>query len=151
VIIQPDNHLYQNGHYYWTPERSLASWTRCFNELTATLSTARYRQVLMLIGIPGSGKSTWAAAHDAPDTIIFDGTFVDSLRRQRVIAAAASHHIPVIAIWLDTDLQTCIQRNQQRPPDRQVPTDSISTMLQRLHTSPPTPEEGFTHIYRLSA
>ncbi|HEV8608153.1 MAG TPA: AAA family ATPase [Tepidisphaeraceae bacterium] len=151
MIIESDQHLYQDGHYYWTPERSVAAWSRCFQQLTRAIASGKYRLVMMLIGIPGSGKSTYAQTHDRPDIIIFDGTFVDSTRRSRVVSAARAHGVPVIAVWLDTDFNTCILRNKQRPPDRQVPVDSMNLMLNRLQSAPPLLEEGFTQIYRISA
>lgn len=151
MIIESDQHLYESGHYYWTPERAVAAWSRCFQQLTRALTSGKYRLLMLLIGIPGSGKSTYAGTHDSPDIIIFDGTFVDATRRSRVTAAARAAGLPAIAVWLDTNFNTCLQRNQQRPPDRQVPLDSMNVMLHRLNSAPPQLEEGFSQIYRISA
>jgi len=151
MIIESDQLLYDNGHYYWTPERAVAAWSRCYQQLTRALATHNHRLLLLLIGLPGSGKSTYAASNDRPDIIIFDGTFVDATRRSRVTAAARAAGLPAIAVWLDTNFNTCLQRNQQRPPDRQVPLDSMNMMLHRLNSTPPQIEEGFSQIYRISA
>jgi predicted kinase len=151
MIIESDQLLYENGQYYWTPQRALAAWSRCYQQLTTALATRKYRLLMLLIGIPGSGKSTYAASQDRSDVIIFDGTFVDAMRRARVTAAAHAVGVPVIAVWLDTDFDTCVKRNQQRPADRRVPLDSMNMMLHRLVNSPPQLQEGFSQIYRISA
>ena len=151
MIIESDQQLYENGRYYWTPQRAVAAWSRCLQQLTPALASGKYRLLMMLIGIPGSGKSTYASANDRADVIIFDGTFVDATRRARVTAAARAAGVPVIAVWLDTNFEKCVERNQQRPADRQVPVDSMNVMLHRLEAAPPQLEEGFTQIYRISA
>ena len=76
---------------------------------------------------------------------------MDATRRSRVTAAARAAGVPVIAVWLDTDFEKCVQRNQQRPADRQVPVESMNVMLHRLNATPPQIEEGFVQIYRISA
>src|SRR2546423_15549141 len=81
MIIESDQQLYENGRYYWTPQRVVAAWSRCLQQLTPALASGKYRLLMMLIGIPGSGKSTYASANDRPDVVIFDGTFVDAKRR----------------------------------------------------------------------
>ena len=151
MIIESDQQLYENGRYYWTPQRAVAAWSRCFGQLTRALAGGKYRLLMLLIGIPGSGKSTYAGTHDRPDIIIFDGTFVDATRRSRVTAAARAAGVPAIAVWLDTKFNTCVQRNQQRTADRRVPLDSMNVMLHRLNSVPPQLEEGFTQIFRISA
>ena len=100
MIIESDQQLYENGRYYWTPQRAVAAWSQCLQQLTPALASGKYRLLMMLIGIPGSGKSTYASANDRPDMIIFDGTFVDATRRSRVTAAARAAGVPVIAVWL---------------------------------------------------
>ena len=151
MIIESDQQLYENGRYYWAPQRAVAAWSRCLQDLTRALASGKYRLLMLLIGIPGSGKSTYANGHDREDVIIFDGTFVDATRRARVTAVARAAGVPVIAVWLDTDFETCVERNQQRPADRRVPVESMNGMLSRLTSSSPQMEEGFEKIYRISA
>ena len=151
MIIEADHHLYQDGQYVWTPQRAVAAWSRCFGQLRGALASCKYRLVLMLIGIPGSGKSTYAREQDRDDIIIFDSTFVDATRRERVVSAARAAKVPITAIWLDTDFSTCLRRNHERPQDRRVPADSMRMMLRRLTSEPPRLDEGFGEIYRISA
>jgi len=151
MIVESDQQLYENGRYYWTPQRAVAAWSQCYGQLKSALASGKYKLLMMLIGIPASGKSTYASANDRADIIIFDGTFVDATRRARVTSAARSAGVPVIAVWLDTNFQKCVERNQQRPVDRRVPVESMNVMLHRLNASPPQIEEGFEKIYRISA
>src|SRR5258706_16068903 len=118
MIIESDQQLYENGRYYWTPQRAVAAWSRCLQQLTPALASGKYRLLMMLIGIPGSGKSTYASANDRPDVIIFDGTFVDATRRARVTAAARAGGVPGIAGGLGTGFEKWGVRNQPRPADR---------------------------------
>src|SRR5258708_26565655 len=98
MIIESDQQLYENGRYYWTPERAVAAWSRCFQQLTRALASGKYRLLMLLIGIPGSAKSTYAGTHDRPDIIIFDGTSVHATRRSRLTAAAPPAGPPATAL-----------------------------------------------------
>jgi predicted kinase len=146
MIIEPDKHYDDNGRYVWTPERGVTAWERSFEELRAALASGTYRRVEALIGIPGCGKSTYARAHDAADVILFDGFFGPRERRQRVLEIAAHFGVPVEAVCLVADWETCVQRNEQRRPDRRVPQETMATMWRMLQESPPSLEEGYAAI-----
>jgi predicted kinase len=146
MIIEPDKYYDDAGRYVWTPERSVDAWERCYQELRAALAGGSYRRVVLLIGIPGSGKSTFARNHDAADVILFDGFFAAAERRRRVLAIAASFGVPVEALWLKVDWETCVHRNDQRRPDRRVPPETMEIMWRMLQETPPTVEEGFAAI-----
>src|SRR5262245_47011501 len=88
MIIEPDELYYEDGRYVWSPERRDAVWDRCFQDFEAALRRPGVRRAVILIGIPGSGKSTWARAHDAADVVVFDGAFNDPDRRHRAVAIA---------------------------------------------------------------
>jgi len=150
MIIESDQQLYENGRYYWTPQRAVAAWSRCFQQLKSALASGKYRLLMLLIGIPGSGKSTYAGTHDRQDVIIFDGTFVDATRGRGDGGCAGGGSAGDRGL-AGYQFQKCVERNQQRPADRQVPVDSMNVMLHRLEAAPPQLEEGFTQIYRISA
>jgi len=115
--------------------------------------------VYILIGVQGSGKSTWARANaerlkavilasdevrneleaegmDATgkgdlvfgiveqrlgqwlaqgQNVIVDATHARRRWREKEIAVARAHGAKVIAVWLDTPLAVCLERNQHKP------------------------------------
>lgn len=151
----------------------------------------------VLIGLPGSGKSTWAstfaqtglslhlistdqirfdlygneaiqgqwlqiwhrvqqqfrqsvsAIHQGHLTgVIYDATNTRRRPRREVIQAAhQAGFTRILAIWIDTPLDQCLDRNQQR--SRQVPTKVIHAMARQLAGAPPHCNEGFDALFRV--
>jgi predicted kinase len=151
MIIEPDKHYLENGRYVWSPQRRDAAWARAFADLEKALATGRIRRVILLLGIPGSGKSTWADAHDGDDVVIFDGFFGYRERRTRALEIGAAAKVPVEVVWLEADWDTCVARNARRPEDRRVPEETMAQMRRLLEEDPPTVAEGFTAVRREGA
>lgn len=150
MIIEPDQHYYENGVYVWTPDRCKTAWEQCYRRLEELLQSGDYRRLILLIGVPGSGKSTWAGRHDTADVILFDGVFAQPVRRKEALAMAARYGVQVEAICLDTDLAECLLRNSRRSPDRKVPEETIRQMHESLHANFPSCAEGFVNIHRVA-
>jgi predicted kinase len=145
-----------------------------------TLSESPPRpRLIVLVGLPGSGKSTWAKqqgvavissdriryllADDERDQNIHGDVFatlryllrrrfllrrpltiVDatnlSLRERRpYIKTAQLYDCQVEAVFFDTPVEVCKERNRSR--ERIVPDEAIDMMAERLRV--PTIEEGF--------
>jgi predicted kinase len=151
MIIEPDQFYYENGVYHWSPERATAAWEKSYALLEQALLAGMIRRVVLLIGLPGSGKSTWSQTADAADTVVFDGFFGYPERRARVLQIARRFGIPVEVVWVTTDLETCIAHNATRPEDRRVPEETIRTMAKQLERCPPVPEEGYARFERIPA
>ena len=136
-------------------------------------------KLIVLAGLPGSGKSTWAArqpfatlSSDATRQLIADDPAIQTihrrvfatlryLARQRLelrrpvtcidatsltrwerrpwIRLAEDLDAEAEAIFFDTPLEVCLDRNRQR--ERVVPEDVVREMARRLE--PPSTEEGF--------
>ena len=109
----------------------------------------RFDQVIMLVGIPGSGKSTYAKAADRESVIVLDSTFVEPERRWQVLQIARQYGVPVMAVWMDTEWDVCVARNAGRPEDRRVPVEVMQGMYQRLFDERPREEEGFGEVRRV--
>ena len=141
----------------------------------------------MLVGLPGSGKSTWAREQKLPvlssDSIrlllsddednqrihrpvfatlrfllrqrltigmpltVVDATNLSPRFRRDWITIAQRHGALVEAVFFDTPLEVCQQRNQMR--HRIVPSDVITAMAGIL--TPPTKSEGFHHVRTIRA
>jgi predicted kinase len=146
MILEPDQFYYDGGRYVWTPERCDATWAECYRLLQETLARRPVRKVVILVGLPGCGKSHYAREQDADDVVLFDGLFVNRGRRAQVAEIARAAGVPVEAVWFQTAWETCVARNGQRPADRQVPADVMERLRQQLAADPPTTAEGFARV-----
>lgn len=84
---------------------------------------------------------------------VFDAT--NTLRCWRRDTLAVAHGLPVqtIGLWLDTPLDVCLTRHEERRRRGQkvtIPNDKIIEMYQRLISDPPSLDEGFATLIRLT-
>jgi predicted kinase len=78
---------------------------------------------------------------------IYDAT--NAVRKQRgeaIALARATGFTHITGLWLDTPLELCLQRNQQR--DRHVPESVILQMQRSLQDAPPSEGDGFDRLVR---
>ncbi|MBD2067526.1 AAA family ATPase [Leptolyngbya sp. FACHB-671] len=81
---------------------------------------------------------------------IFDATnAVRRNRRQVIVAAKVAGFTRITGLWLDTDLETCLERSRNR--DRHVPEDVILRMHRCLMGAIPSVQEGMHDLLRYSA
>jgi predicted kinase len=141
------------------------------------------KRVVVLVGIAGSGKSSWVKdsvlssdeirrlLRDDPTDqtihrIVFrtmrdllrrrlelgmpvtyiDATNLTKRERRPYIKIAASYGCPAEALFFDTPLEVCLERNRSRA--RQVPEEVLRMMAAKLE--PPAMEEGFTSVTVIS-
>src|SRR5688572_27855498 len=113
------------------------------------MEARRFEQVIMMIGIPGSGKSSYARAADRENVVVLDSTFVEPERRWQILQMAKQYNVPVMAVWMDTEWDVCVARNAERAEDRRVPVEVMQGMYQRLFDERPREEEGFGEVRRV--
>lgn len=147
MIVSPDTYLItESGEYVWSPERAKAAWAKSYARLDALLASGQYNKVVLMIGIPASGKTTWLAANEEPDAIYFDATFIGPKSRAPVIEKAKAAGLRVEAVVAATPLAVCLERNRCRPEGRRVPEEAVERMSDVLERNPPRRAEGFDDI-----
>ena len=130
---------------------------------------------MLLIGLPGSGKSTfyaqqYARTHlrlnldmmrtrrreaalgraclDTGQQFVVDNTNVTVEDRARYIAPSREAGFAIAGCWFEPDLEECLLRNRRRAVGR-VPDAAIRSALSRLR--PPSMAEGFDRLVRVIA
>ena len=146
MIVSPDHHLYlPDGTYHWTPDRVKQAWATAGSLFHQALAwPVKPDAVVLLMGVPAAGKSTWLSEHEDERVLYFDATFDLPWKRKPWIASATKAGVPVEIVWLDTPLEVCIERNATRPECRRVPLFVMRAMHAKILSSPPTEAEGAT-------
>lgn len=81
--------------------------------------------------------------------VIVDATNVKRRdRRETIELLREGGAEEIVAYWLDIPLEVALSRNAAR--DRVVPSEVIEGMYRRLALNPPTLEEGFDRIERIT-
>jgi bifunctional polynucleotide phosphatase/kinase len=127
------------------------------------------QQVIIMVGYPGSGKSTVAKSicederfvlvqGDVHKTspkmikaaqpcvkegksVVFDATNSSSKKRSEYIEFAKKHNLKVVCIHLATSLEVSYSRNKLREPEQQVP--KLAYSVYNKHYNEPSEEEGY--------
>lgn len=145
--------------------------------------------IYLMVGIPGSGKSTWAnehkyiynykvfssdnyrkiilgdesnqdkgnlifdtMCHDAAEELTHGNICLDCVNADRKTRNSLIHRFrniehDTVAVFMNTPLETCLQRNLDR--NRHVPEDVIVKFYDKLNI--PTTEDGFSSIIYVDA
>ena len=129
----------------------------------------RSRSVVIMVGFPGSGKSTVAknlemtiisgdelktapkmikaaeaVIKTAPgQSIVFDATNATKARRAEYIEFARLHNLPVRCIHVATPIEVSMERNK----GREKPVPNIALYLYRKKFEQPTEDEGLEIIF----
>lgn len=136
------------------------------------------QELLILIGIPASGKSTYANALEYTHVIIskdklgqragkqdrqmkilaeelYEGSnvIIDNCNataavRAPLIAEGLKFGVCTIAVYFEPDLKISVERNMQRPEKNRVPEFVLRNMFCSIE--PPTVREGFDRIRYVS-
>lgn len=146
-VVSPDEYrVGPNGIYRIIPERESAIWAMAHRTFRALLSLPDVSKAVVLVGIPGAGKSSWLAAHKAPKTVYFDATMTRWNQRAFLIEIARQVGKPVDAVVMQTPWKQCVRRNATRTPDRRVPDHVLDNMAENLNREPVSQTEGFASV-----
>jgi hypothetical protein len=104
------------------------------------------QKAVLLVGVPGSGKSTWLAHNKEPNVLYLDATLTVAKTRRKFVLVATEIGKPIEAVVMNTPLHLCEERNSKRPDDRRVPEETIWEMAAQLHKERPSIIEGFARV-----
>ena len=144
MIVCPDNYRMIEGKYVFDRETEGDVWKRAYKAFYQGLLA--HRRGCILVGPPGSGKSTWLAACASPNVVYFDATGTKLLERRILLILASVTDSEISAVVFRTPLTICLQRNAERSEDRRIPENVIFQMYLNIMNTPPTLEEGFSKI-----
>jgi hypothetical protein len=143
TIISPDKHLTVNGEYRFRDENLRnQSWLKSYDELEEALSRSYAKRLYVLVGLPCSGKTTWAETSDLyPDRhpIIFDATNLTRYDRENLIHRFKRFtNVCKCCVYFDTPTVVIRDRNSNnRTRDKQLSDEEIDVKLNELQ--PPDP------------
>lgn len=130
------------------------------------------KTLVIMMGIQGSGKSTFYHAHLARDYVhisldalktrhrekllideciekgksfAVDNTNPTKAERQRYIPAAKAAGYRIVGYFMESKLKACIERNEQRQGKAKIPAMAIAATSNRLEM--PGYDEGFDELY----
>ncbi|MFJ3505035.1 AAA family ATPase [Streptomyces sp. NPDC090135] len=121
-------------------------------------------QILSLDGLRGTvsdDPGDQAATADAADVLklilerrmarrlntVVDATNLEAAIRAELVASAKRYGVPTVAVVVSTPLSLCLQRQQPRPANRQVPDDIVRRQHKAMTSShQDLAREGFTHV-----
>lgn len=145
--INPDHYLETEHGRVFTAQRNKEAWKKCFADLRHELmNNPAVKKIYILIGCQGSGKSTWAnwKKVEEPDNIIFDALLVKRNERQKIIQIASLQEIECIAVFFNTSLSVCLERNVQRKADHYINENALINVYSLIEK--PSIQEGFSEI-----
>jgi predicted kinase len=147
MIISPDHHLFVDGVYVWSLPRVIEAWDKTRAEFDRIMTwPVKPSKLVLLMGPPAAGKSTWLTEHEDETVLYVDATFDLPWKRAPWIEKATAHGIPVEVVWFRTDIEVCVERNSHRSSDRAVPEDVLRAMGDKIASSPPSESEGFSLV-----
>jgi predicted kinase len=146
VVSQDSFRVDEDGNYRQDRDleddiKSRAKWI--FREI---LKRADIHRAVLLVGVPGAGKSTWIETNQEPGVVYFDATLTNFKTRRKLVLIAKEVGKPVEAVVLDTPLYLCEERNNKRPRNRRVPEETMWEMAAQLHKERPSIAEGFAKV-----
>lgn len=136
------------GFYNWTPETAAQSWAKVYRCLGEQWHLSENKHLVMLAGIPASGKST--AAPDihrliGKEAVVLDSTMVSRMSRSAILNIWKGLGGTVDCVVPFRVIDDILASNAGRSVGRRIPDYAIDRMIKQWE--PPSLDEGFDHVY----
>ena len=150
VILSPNDIIrsYTKGDkYIVTPKFTAEAWEECYQILGTQLADLEEGRLLLTVGLPNSGKSTYIKEH--PDLIkdydvVFDGGFPNRLNRGATTNIAKGAGWTVDCLFLNTPYNICRNRNHRNENGQRIPFEAFKQVAKSF--SKPQEHEKFGSI-----
>lgn len=154
----------------YSPDHMFASSNSPSNHKVINITQAQHQEIIVMVGFPGSGKSTVASTltdykvlhgdelltskkmikeaekHITQgSSVIFDATNPTVEKRKEYVDLAHKYNLPIRCIVMQTDMAEAMFRNNAR--NKVIP--KITYYVYRKKYQEPTLEEGFTEIIKI--
>jgi predicted kinase len=145
-VVSPDAFRIVGGKYrVGSKKHEAEAWAKAYEKLEELLSRKLKMRLYLLVGLPCSGKSTWAqegSLRTDRHPVIFDATNLTSMDRARLVSSLARFKdLPKTCVYFDTDMAIIRERNRTlRTADKRMSDDDLSRMRDQLERPDPYEE-----------
>jgi len=145
-IVSPDNFRKVGGRYeIGSKAHENEVWANAFKSLENLLSRKLKMRLYVLVGLPCSGKSTWAEEGTVVTDrhpVIFDATNLTSVDRFRFVHSLSKFtDLPKVCVYFDTDMHVIRERNRTlRTAGKQMTDDDLTMLHSKLEKPDPYEE-----------
>lgn len=122
------------------------SFRKAFKAYKTALADPSIKTATLLIGVAAAGKSTYVKNNPDPTTVFFDTVAARPSFRKAAIRLAKEAGKTIKAVYIDTSLDVCIERNAKRDEHRRVPVEALKRAADGLTENPPNVSEGFSEV-----
>lgn len=147
MILCPDDH----PDRWSNPGEAFASVARELRD--EVLTNPEVMTVYVMVGPPGSGKSTWAEENVAGWAMlrpVIDMCNSDPKRRRALAQRIMKAEKAPVAVWMQTPLSECIRRNAEREGPSRVKDAVIVKQHRAIRRVPPSVGEGWADVIEVS-
>lgn len=145
-VVSPDHFRTVGGKYkFGSKAHESEAWGKAYKQLEELLSRKLKMRLYILVGLPCSGKSTWAeesiiATDRHP--VIFDATNLSNVDRYRFVHSLSRFtDLPKVCVYFDTDMEIIRERNRTlRTAGKQMTDDDLTLLHAKLEKPDPYEE-----------
>jgi predicted kinase len=147
-IISPELLLAQGPSRTYDSKSVGEAWANAHRALRSELDDPEVTTILVTVGTPGAGKSTWLQTQpDLDHMVAFDAVWADPKRRAAIAKRIVEAGREAIAVNVLAPLGVCLARNAERPAWRRVPEPTIRKAWADLQRFPVSADEGWTDVW----